>query len=300
MRDGLMTSKTRSVRGFSVSFSFQFAPIKNSLGPAISLCGSIIVAMERSDPHLAYYLTGAAAGLIAAYALYTYMHSNPSPATPLSQGNSRQKPHISGANSDSAIETAIELMSESPDDGWETIKSTPSLSIYRKKTGDSPVAIIKANVRMTGVTVEDVMKVIWNVEIRVTWDSVMKGFRDIEKMGEDKGVIYFYVKPPVPFIAARDFVQLRCREKVGEDWIIAYKSVERPDCELPEGYIRGETRISGYRIGQRGEECEVDFISQTDIKGSIPVGLLNTIAPLRAQEWIKKMTLAAQSLQSSR
>lgn len=253
--------------------------------------------MDKSESRVFLYLASAAAGLAALYVLHSYLHS-PEPAgkTRVS-GSTVQKPELA-ADADPAIVAAVELIEETTDEGWETIKSTPALSIYRKKTGDSPVAIIKAKVQIPNVSIEDIMTVIWDVSVRVTWDSVMKGFRDVEVMSSDRGIIYFYVKPPVPFIAARDFVQIRCRQKLGEDWVIAYKSVERADCELPAGYIRGETRISGYKIAKRGEVCEVDFISQTDIKGSIPVGLLNTIAPLRAQEWIKKMTAAAQALHS--
>ena len=251
--------------------------------------------MDKSESRAFLYLASAAAGLAALYVLHSYLRSPEPSVNPSASASTAKKPELA-AGADPAIVAAVELIAETTDEGWETIKSTPALSIYRKKTGDSPVAIIKAKVLIPNVSIEDIMTVIWEVSVRVTWDSVMKGFRDVEVLSPDKGVIYFYVKPPVPFIAARDFVQVRCRQKLGEDWVIAYKSVERADCELPQGYIRGETRISGYRIAKRGEECEVDFISQTDIKGSIPVGLLNTIAPLRAQEWIKKMTAAAQSL----
>ena len=256
--------------------------------------------MDKSESRLFLYGVSAAVGLAALYALHSYFRSSgPSARSSTSVQEKAPKRPALAADVDPAIVKAVELMEEATDEGWETIKSTPELSIYRKKTGDSPVAIIKAKVLIANVSVEDIMTVIWDVSVRVTWDSVMKGFRAVEVLSPDRGVIYFYVKPPVPFIAARDFVQLRCRERLGEDWVIAYKSVERADCELPEGYIRGETKISGYRIRRRGEKCEVDFISQTDVKGSLPVGLLNTIAPLRAQDWIKKMTAAAQSLHST-
>lgn len=256
--------------------------------------------MDKSEPRVFLYVLSAAVGLAAIHALNCYLRS-PEPAAKsiASEEESVPKRPALAVDADPAIVKAVELMEEATDEGWETIKSTPALSIYRKKTGDSPVAIIKAKVLIANVSVEDIMTVIWDVDVRVTWDSVMKGFRAVEDLSPDRGIIYFYVKPPVPFIAARDFVQLRCREKLGEDLVIAYKSVEREDCELPEGYIRGETKISGYRIRRRGDECEVDFISQTDVKGSLPVGLLNTIAPLRAQDWIKKMTAAAQSLHST-
>lgn len=196
-----------------------------------------------------------------------------------------------------AISAVISLVNEPPTDSWETIKSSPDLSIYRKKTGDSPVAIVKATALLSAVSAEDIMQVIWDVHVRATWDTVMKSFQEIEVFSADSSVITFFVKPPVPFVAARDFVQLRTRQKVGNAIIIAYQSVDRPDVPLADRCIRGNTLISGYRIEQKSpNQCEVAFISQTDIKGLIPVALLNTVAPLRAAEWLKKMGLAAQGL----
>ena len=110
------------------------------------------------------------------------------------------------------ISAVLSLINEPSTESWETIKSSPELSIYRKKTGDSPVAIVKATALISDVTAEDIMQVIWDVHVRATWDTVMKGFREVEVYSADSSVITFFVKPPVPFIAARDFVQLRCRQ----------------------------------------------------------------------------------------
>ena len=195
------------------------------------------------------------------------------------------------------VAAVLRLIEEPASESWETIKESTALSIFRKKTGDSPVAIVKARALIEDVSAEDVMQVIWDVHVRATWDTVMKGFQEVEVHSADSSVITFFVKPPVPFISARDFVQLRCRQKVGTSTVISYQSVDRPDVPVVEGMIRGNTILSGYRIEQKpGNQCMVDFISQTDIKGSIPVGILNTVAPTRAADWIKKMGVAAQSL----
>ena len=196
------------------------------------------------------------------------------------------------------IIAVLSLLNEPVGDSWETIKESPELSIYRKKTGDSPVAIVKATALISDVTAEDVMQVIWDVHVRVTWDQVMKGFQEIEVHSPDSSLISFFVKPPIPLVAARDFVQLRCRQRINNSIVIAYQSVDRPDIPpLSTFCIRGNTIISGYRIEQKTPNtCEVAFISQTDIKGLIPVALLNSLAPLKAADWLKKMGTAAQRL----
>lgn len=200
---------------------------------------------------------------------------------------------------DPLISTVLRVIEEEATESWETVKSSPKLSIFRKITGDSPVAIVKAKAIVEGVTPEDVMQAIWDVHVRTTWDSVMKGFREVEVLSSDSSVITFFVKPPIPLIAARDFVQLRSKAKLGNAVVIAYQSVEHPDAPQVQGFIRGETLISGYRIEpQSTDTCCVEFISQTDIKGLIPVPLLNSIGPLRAADWIHKLSLAAQSLRS--
>ena len=249
--------------------------------------------MEQSDSRQWLFIAGtAAAALAAIWLLRSQLCEQPPKATP--PPLPKAKVHESLLPS---IADALSLIEEPTSQDWQTIKETPALSIYRKNTGDSPVAIIKAHVVVQGVTAADLMTVIWDVEVRVKWDTVLKGFQELEVLSPDSSVIAFYVKPPVPFISARDFVQLRCRQVVDGAMLISYQSVDRPEFPVPEGYIRGHTMISGYRICQVSpSDCEMDFISQTDIKGSIPVGILNTIAPLRAQEWIKKMVAAAQSL----
>lgn len=254
--------------------------------------------MEQSDSRNWLLIAGAAVAAVAVVWIVKNQFAAEPPKTaapPAPQVNTLRPSLLPSINE------TLSLIEEPTSEDWQTIKDTPALAIYRKNTGDSPVAIIKAHVVVEGVSASDLMTVIWDVQERVKWDTVLKGFQELEVNSPDSSVIAFYVKPPVPFISARDFVQLRCRETVGNAMVISYQSVERSDFPVPEGYIRGHTLISGYRIQQVSPTtCEVDFISQTDIKGSIPVGILNTIAPMRAQEWIKKMVAAAKTLSAQK
>lgn len=194
------------------------------------------------------------------------------------------------------------LLTESTSEGWDTVKETAGLKVYKKMTEASPVAIIKAKILIPDTSPEDVLFAIWDGEFRREWDNVIQDFHVVEKTSEDTDIIYFYAKSPMPsIISNREFVQHRRYIKEKSGIYIVYWSADREDLEVPKGWVRANTIISGYAISRQPTgEVLVEFISQNDVKGKIPPKLINTFAPSKAIDWVKKLGKACISLKEKR
>ena len=102
------------------------------------------------------------------------------------------------------------LLTESNSEGWDTIKKTETIEVYKKITESSPVAIIKAKILIEDTSKEDVLFAIWDGDFRREWDNVIQDFHVIEKISEESDIIYFYAKSPLPsLVANREFIQHR-------------------------------------------------------------------------------------------
>lgn len=189
------------------------------------------------------------------------------------------------------------LLKEQASEGWDTIKETETLQVYKKITDNSPVAIIKARLLLKDTSPDDAFFAIWDGEFRREWDSVAKDFHVVEKFAEDSDIIYFYAASPMPsLVSNREFVQNRRYIKEKDSIYIVYWSADMPERPVPDNWVRANTILSGYCISQVEEGVRVEFISQNDVKGKIPPKLINAVAPSKALEWARKFTKACQML----
>lgn len=194
-----------------------------------------------------------------------------------------------------------QLLRESTLDGWDTIKESECLQVYKKITESSPIAIIKAKLLLPDSCVDDAFFAIWDGEFRREWDSVAKDFHVVSKSSEDADIIYFYAASPMPsIISNREFLQHRRYVKENGAIYIVYWSADMPEKPVPENWVRANTILSGYSISQTENGVLVEFISQNDIKGKIPPKLINALAPNKALEWARKFTKACTILKNRR
>ena len=93
----------------------------------------------------------------------------------------------------------------------------------------------------------------------------------------------------------RDFVQQR---KIWKDLpdeksaLIHFKSVEHPNAPVNPKTIRATTIISGYfitSVSDNPNKTMIYIISQTDIKGSIPKWIVNSVSQRAPGDWIKNL-----------
>lgn len=96
-------------------------------------------------------------------------------------------------------------------------------------------------------------------------------------------------------IERRDFVQKR---KIWHDFpdknsvCIHFKSIDHPLCPLYKKIVRAHTYISGYFIKTESlnpPRCTVHIISQTDVKGKIPIWIVNKVSQSAPNDWVNNL-----------
>ena len=159
---------------------------------------------------------------------------------------------------------------------------------------------MKTHAKIDGIPPWVIFEVIANPDIRRLWDKAICNFEILEDIpSEGRSLLYYMVKTPIG-VSNRDFLQQR---KVKKDFpspgtiTMHFKSVV-DDARCPEKpkTIRAETIISGYIIAPQGcgGGTELTVVSQNDIKGVIPLTLVNTGASKAPRQWVGNMLNACQ------
>ena len=208
--------------------------------------------------------------------------------------------HITDPNfgtNDKDLMCLIELMNELPikENGYSKIIEEENRKVYKKHREGFDIILIKCYAKIP-YNKDVIFEAIANLEVRKKWDTVFSDLRVVNHNGENGAeILYMIIKSPVFFISDRDFIQQR---KVWKNFptehshILHFISVETPECPINKKCVRAETIISGYYIQDDPElpgHSILGILSQTDVKGNIPVYLVNKFAPKSAKNWIKSL-----------
>ena len=196
----------------------------------------------------------------------------------------------------------LEIEKEPTDESaWKLTVNKPGTQVYQRKTGDSPICMIKAFCEV-GYSAETVFTAIWDKRIRVQWDVLFREFEIVVEQPEYE-LLYYMIKTPIG-ITKRDWLQRRVQIRDYPDpgtIILHFVSVEDPAMPPKKGVIRAETLISGYVIRPVSEHtCTVTIISQNDIKGLIPKMLVNKVAAKAPADWVNNMNKGCKLVVSGR
>lgn len=242
------------------------------------------------------YLVG---GIILFVLYYFLFHSGRgSRAVPKEQEMEKELLDITSQEKETGydrLEQVIILLKEPCENNpeWECAKQLNSTYIYKKKTENASLTIIKAFTVIENTTAETVLNLIFDVSLRSQWDIVSKNFTLLEKFSENHDFIRFEVDSPMPaLVAPREFLQYRLWKKQGDSYEMVFWSEEKPEIPVPQGYTRAETIYAGHLIVQEGCNVRLMLINSIDMRGNIPLKLINTMAPLKSMEWIKKLVAA--------
>lgn len=107
----------------------------------------------------------------------------------------------------------------------------------------------------------------------------------------------------MPFVSDRDFLQKRAYMRNDQNYVISYKSTVISSVPEQEKRVRANTIVSGYRLypdPNNTANTYMEFLSQNDVKGKIPPKLINSLAPRKASEWIKRLIQACANIKESR
>jgi hypothetical protein len=199
---------------------------------------------------------------------------------------------------DKDLKQLIDLMNEptTKDFGYSNVINEKKCKVYKRLVEGIPVILIKAMAKLP-YNKDVVFEAIANLNIRKQWDSVFSELRVVNHEGENGAeILYMIIKSPVLLVKNRDFVQQR---KIWRNFpttkshMLHFISIDSPECPINKKCIRAETVISGYYMQDDPDEpghTLLGVLSQTDIKGDIPVFLVNKFAPKSSKSWISSLT----------
>jgi hypothetical protein len=160
---------------------------------------------------------------------------------------------------------------------WSNIhtSSTMNLTVHRKQS--VPTDIFKVRCEMPDVEPETLYNVLHDHNYRKTWDKNMIEGIVIDLLNPSNEIGYYSAKFPTP-VSNRDFVNQRAWVVKGDRWIIINWSVKHKDYPEKSDYVRAVSILSGYHIEKRdGGGLVFTYITQSDIKGWIPVWITNKL-----------------------
>ena len=106
------------------------------------------------------------------------------------------------------------------------------------------------------------------------------------------------------FVTERDLVQRRRIYHPLPDansFLIHFKSIDHPQCPVISKFVRANTLISGYfmqTIQANPPKSLICTISQTDIGGSLPKGIVNNLAAKAPKDWILSLIKGLNALKN--
>ena len=174
--------------------------------------------------------------------------------------------------------------------GWELAVDRKLIKVLKFIPEDSrggTAVLVRAYATLPNVSIETAFFSIFDPKKRQSWDS---NFCQISVLPNPECEILYCVLQSPFGVTPRDFLQYRKAHAEDESTItILMRSAEHPDKpELP-GSIRAETYISGYVLRQRGPDCALFLMSQTDVRGLIPKWIVNMMAAKAPAQWIENL-----------
>ena len=198
---------------------------------------------------------------------------------------------------DKDLKQLVDLMNESPtkEFGYSNVIDENKCKVYKKIVDGIQVILIKCLAKIP-YNKDVVFEAIANLNIRKQWDSVFSELRVVNYNGENGAeILYMIIKSPVFIVSDREFVQQRKIWRnfpTSKSHMLHFISVDSPECPENKKCVRAETIVSGYFIEDDPDEpghSIIGVLSQTDVKGNLPIFLVNKFAPKSSKNWIKSL-----------
>lgn len=181
--------------------------------------------------------------------------------------------------------------------GWEQIRDSDGIQVWRKEVSDSPVVAFKG-AAVIDASIAKVAQVLSDTSRKLEWVAKIKEARDIRTISTTERVEYNHTGTPWP-IKDRDFVfsaKVEGSKEKGQ-LVVLIKSVEDP--LGPEtDKVRGKLYGSSYTLTsiEGGKKTKVVVEIHADPMGSIPKWVVNLFQkkwPANTLEGIQKQAAKA-------
>ena len=208
-----------------------------------------------------------------------------------------QFPEPNYGTNDKDLKTLIDIFNEKPTNelGYSKEIDEPDIKAYQKLEEGKDIVLIKS-ISNIPYNKYIIFEAIANLELRKKWDKSFEELKIVNHDGENGAeILYMIIKPPVFFITPREIVQQR---KIWKNFpttnshIMHFISVDNPACPVNKKYVRAKTIISGYYIQDDPNRpgCSIlGSLSQTDVGGKIPVGIINKFAAKSSKNWVDNL-----------
>ncbi|KAG0173704.1 hypothetical protein DFQ28_008297 [Apophysomyces sp. BC1034] len=180
-------------------------------------------------------------------------------------------------------------------DGWDFSTERDGVKLYSKTVPGATIPIVRGDIifKTTDYTVKDVASVATLPGCRKIWDEKYDVSEVKELFTVYESLFWVKLKAPWP-VSSRDFAATSLRDINDDECYVVMSSVE--DSQIPpvSGCVRGDLKISGWKIYQVEGGVGVTYITQVDLAGSIPSSFLKNVqlqVPLcagKVVEYIKK------------
>lgn len=187
--------------------------------------------------------------------------------------------------------------------------------VWSKEIKNEPVHVIKAtgfyrNEEGTPqITPELVYDMLQDPRYRMTWDTFCYDAFKIARLDERNEVSYYAGESPVIFVSGRDFVNQRAWHPAGDGEYVVFNTSVPHVIVTPKyledrkkkkmSFVRGISKVTGYLIQSWRDEATgqplgvaLTYVTQTDIKGSIPTTVVNYLTKKVVPKTLRKLEKA--------
>ena len=183
---------------------------------------------------------------------------------------------IHGFDLDDGIQEIVQRTHRDSDKGgrWTQFKEYRGVTMWKEESDGAGVAVrARAHIKKP---VDVMMGFIADKSTKGTWDESFNSGRDVEEIETNSKIVNEKFNGIWP-VAGRDFCVFMHSTRLSDGTGVAFaKNTTHTKCPEASPYVRGECVGAGFvlRPDADGEGCVVDYLSHSDLKGSIPKMIL--------------------------
>jgi len=178
-------------------------------------------------------------------------------------------------------------------EGWRNVVDKAEVKVWDKAT-DSALNVVKMWASLKDIPASLAYDVLHDPDYRKDWDNNMAEGYNICVLDPYNDVGYYAGKSPFFAISGRDFCNQRSWFVSADktEYIIMNHSVIHKDCPEKKGFVRAWSHRTGYliRVDPKDEKsCTILYMTQTDMKGSIPYWAVNQAMKMFAPNLVSNL-----------